>query len=79
METDILNHTRKIFGYITKVKHQTKGNDVGKVVMENKHGEICCELVYDGSYWRFPDSYDTDCPFEVGDTFKIVEIEDTED
>lgn len=52
---------------------------MSKVVMENKHGEICCELIYDGSYWRFPDNYDTDYPFEIGDTFKIVKIEDTED
>lgn len=72
-------HTENLWYYITKVKHQTKGENMSKVVMENKHGEICCELVYDGSYWRFPDSYDTDYPFEIGDTFKIVEIEDTED
>lgn len=52
---------------------------MSKVVMENKHGEICCELVYDGSYWRFPDSYDMDYPFEIGDSFRIVKIEDTED
>ena len=26
-----------------------------------------------------PDNYDTDYPFEIGDTFKIVEIEDAED
>lgn len=51
---------------------------MGKVVMENKHGEICCELIYDGSYWRFPDSYDTDYPFEIGDSFRIVKIEDME-
>lgn len=52
---------------------------MNKVVMENNNGEVCCELVYDGSYWRFHDAYDTDYPFEIGDTFKIVEIEDTED
>lgn len=52
---------------------------MNRVVMKNKNGEVCCELVYDGSYWRFPDNYDTDYPFEIGDTFKIVETEDTED
>lgn len=52
---------------------------MNKVVMKNKNGEVCCELVYDGGYWRFPDNYDTDYPFEIGDTFKIVKIEDTED
>ena len=51
-----------------------------KVVIENKYGEICCELVHeDDGYWWFPDDYDTNYPFEIGDTFKIVEIEDTED
>ena len=55
MDTDILNNTRKNFWYyITKVKHQTKGENMSKVVMKNKNGEVCCELVYDGSYWRFP-------------------------
>lgn len=73
------SRTENLWYYITKVKHQTKGENMGKVVMENKHGEICCELVYDGSYWRFPDSYDTDYPFEIGDSFRIVKIEDTED
>ena len=52
---------------------------MSKVVMENKYGEICCELVYDGGYWRFPDAYDTDYPFEIGDAFRIVEVEDMED
>lgn len=47
-----------------------------KVVMVNGSGEVCCELVYDGSWWRFPDDYDTDYPFAVGDSFKIIEVDE---
>ena len=46
-----------------------------KVCMVNAYDEIVCELEKDGCFYKFPMGFTKNLLLDVGDEYKVVEIE----
>ena len=46
-----------------------------KVVLTNKYGEIVCELEKDGYFYKFPMDFAKNPLLDIGDEYKVEEIE----
>ena len=46
-----------------------------KVCLVNQYDEVICELEKDGYFYKFPMGFDRNPLLDIGDEYKVVEIE----